>query len=72
MTPPPPIDDSWSPREAADRLYALCDELERRQVPAGQVKELRALSERFTRHIQGLSIFWERLKDYAWRQGLCS
>ena len=61
-----------TPRVAAERLYALCDELERRQVPADQVEELRALSDRFTRHIQGLPVFWERLKDYAWRQGLCS
>ncbi len=37
MTPPPPIDDGDTP---ADRLYALCDELERRQVPNDQVEEL--------------------------------
>lgn len=36
---PPPI-DSYTPREAADRLYDLCDELERRQVPNDQVEEL--------------------------------
>lgn len=28
---PPPIDGSYTPREAADRLYDLCDELERRK-----------------------------------------
>ena len=61
---PLPFDSGDTPREA--------DELERRQVPADQVEELRALSDRFTRHIQGLPVFWERLKDYAWRQGLCS
>jgi len=32
MTPPPPIDDSYVPREAANRLYALCDELESARV----------------------------------------
>ena len=41
MTPPPL--DGDTPREAADRLFDLCDELERRQVPADQVEELRAL-----------------------------
>ena len=39
MTPPPV--DGDSPREAADRLYDLCDELERRQVQKLQ-QELRA------------------------------
>ena len=39
------FDDGDTPREAADRLYDVCDELERRQVPADQVEELRALSE---------------------------
>ena len=68
---PLPLDDGDTPREAADRLYTLCDELERRQVPGDQVEELRGLSERYTRHIQGLPVFWERLQDYARRQGLC-
>lgn len=40
---PPPIDDGDTPREAADRLYALCDALERCQVPTDQAEELRAL-----------------------------
>ena len=71
MTPLPPQDPDYTPREAATRLYALCDELERRQVPGDLVEELRALSERYTRHIQGLAMFWERLQDYARRQGLC-
>ena len=34
--------DSETPREAADRLYALCDALELRLLLGGQVKELRA------------------------------
>ncbi len=36
MTPPPL--DGDTPREAADRLFDLCDELERRQVPVDQVE----------------------------------
>lgn len=68
MTPPL---DGDTPREAADRLYDLCDELDRRQVPADQVEELRALSERFLRHMAGQYAFWERLEDYARRQKSC-
>ena len=71
MTPLPPHAPDYTPREAADRLYSLCDELELRQVPGDLVEELRGLSERYTRHIQGMSVFWERLQNYARRQGLC-
>lgn len=71
MTPPPPLDHSETPRKAADRLYDLCDELERRQVPASQVEELRSLSERFRNHMAGQFVFWERLEDYARRQKSC-
>ena len=71
MTPPPPIDDGDTPREAADRLYALCEELERRQVPNDQVEELRALSDRFRDHMAGQFAFWEKLEDYARRQKSC-
>lgn len=68
---PPPFDHGDTPREAADRLYSLCDELERRQVPADQVEELRALSDRFLQHMAGQFAFWERLEDYARRQKSC-
>lgn len=68
--PTPPIDGD-SPREAADRLFDLCDELERRQLPADQVEELRALSQRFLNHMAGQYAFWERLEDYARRQKSC-
>ena len=71
MTPPLPIDSCDNPREAAKRLYALCDELERRQVPADQVEELRALSERFRSHLAGQLVFWERLEHFARRQKSC-
>ena len=71
MTPPLPFDDGDTPREAADRLLALCDELERRQVSADQVEELRALSERFLSHMAGQFAFWERLEHYARRQKSC-
>lgn len=69
MTPLPL--DGDTPREAADRLFDLCDELERRQLPADQVEELRALSQRFLNHVAGHYAFWERLEDYARRQKSC-
>ena len=69
MTPPPLEGDT--PREAADRLYDLCDELNRRQLPADQVEELRALSQRFLNHMAGQYAVWERLEDYARRQKSC-
>jgi hypothetical protein len=55
----------YTPREAARRLYLLCDELEQRQVPTEVVAEVRALSERFTRHLQELPVFCERLERLA-------
>lgn len=61
--------DTDTPREAADRLYDLCDELNRR--PADQVEELRALSQRFLQHMAGQYAFWERLEHYAQRQKSC-
>ena len=70
-TPPPLFDDGDTPREAADRLFDLCDELERRQVPGDQVEELRALSQSFLQHMAGQFAFWERLEDYARRQKSC-
>ena len=60
---PLPFDSGDTPREA--------DELERRQVPADQVEELRALSERFLSHMAGQFAFWERLEHYARRQKSC-
>ena len=68
---PPPIDGSYNPREAADRLYDLCDALERCQVPNDQVEELRTLSDRFSHHMAGQFAFWERLEDYARKQKSC-
>ena len=68
--PTPPLDGD-TPREAADRLFDLCDELERRQLPADQVEELRVLSQRFLNHMAGQYAFWERLEDYARRQKQC-
>ena len=60
-----------TPREAADRLYALCEELEHHQVPTHQVEELRDLSGRFLHHMAGQFAFWERLEKYARRQKSC-
>ena len=71
MTPLSLPSDGDTPREAADRLFDLCDELERRQVPSDQVEEPRALSQRFLNHMAGQYAFWERLEDYARRQKSC-
>lgn len=71
MTPPPPIDNDYTPREAAERLYALCEELELRQVPTALTEELRTLSDRFCDHISGQYAFWERVENYARRQKSC-
>lgn len=65
MTPNPLTPEPYTPREAARRLYVLCDELEQRQVPTEVVAEVRALSERFTRHLQELPVFCERLERLA-------
>ena len=71
MTPLSLPSDGDTPREAADRLFDLCDELERRLVPADQVEELRTLRQRFLNHMAGRYAFWERLEDYARRQKQC-
>lgn len=60
-----------NPRDAADRLYDLCDELDRRQVPGELVEELRSLSQCFLNHMAGQYAFWERLENYAGRQKSC-
>ena len=65
------LGEGHTPSEAADRLTALCNELERLQVPADQVEELRGLSERFRNHMDGQFAFWERLENYARRQKSC-
>jgi len=66
MIPPTPdLPEPYAPREAAHRLYALCDELEQRPIAAEVVAEIRALSERFTRHLQELPVFCERLEHLA-------
>lgn len=65
MTPKPITPEPYTAREAANRLYLLCDELERRQVAADVVNDIRALSERFTRHLQELPVWCERLEHLA-------
>lgn len=65
MTPTPLPPEPYTAREAANRLYQLCDELLQRQVAAEVVTEVRALSEHFTRHLQELPVFCERLEHLA-------
>lgn len=68
MTPIPSPPEETTPRQAAHRLYQLCDELERCQMPFDQVEELRALSQRFLDHLAQADVFWERLQNFAARQ----
>lgn len=68
---PPLFEDGDTPREAADRLYDLCDALECCQVPREQVEELRALSQRFNQHMARQFAYWERLENYARKQKSC-
>ena len=57
------FDDYFSPREAADRLYAVSIELERHTLDPEFVEELRLISQRFARHLNGLEIFTDRLQN---------
>lgn len=68
MTPIPIPPEESTPRQAAHRLYQLCNELERCQVPLDQVEELRDLSQRFLDHLAHADVFWERLQNFAARQ----
>ena len=63
MTYPP--DEPLSPHEATDRLYDLAGKLERHGVPAEHIGALRLISLRFTRHLNGLAAFSNRLHDLA-------
>lgn len=65
MTPTPLAPDPYTPQQAANRLFLLCEELERRQIATDTVNEIRALSERFTRHLQELPVLCERLEHLA-------
>lgn len=67
MSPPNnnPLQEPYTPLEAARRLSLLCDELEQRQVACEVVAELRLLSERFTAHLQGLPVLCQRIEQLA-------
>jgi len=58
-------DDPLTPHEAIDRLYHLAGKLERYDVPAEHIEGLRLISQRFTRHLNGLADFYDRLRDLA-------
>lgn len=59
-----------SPHEAADRLYSLSDDLEKHNVASETIEELRQISLRFSRHLNGLEVLHDRLqkvlKALAW------
>ena len=59
------FDDYLTPHEAADRLWAIAGELERHGVPAEHVEALQLISQLFTRHLNGLATFSDRLQDLA-------
>jgi hypothetical protein len=60
-----PTEDIPTPHEAAERLYTLATELERHDVPAEHIEALRLISQRFTRHLNGLATFSGHLHDLA-------
>jgi len=62
---PNPFDDPLTPHEATDRLYHLAGKLERYDVPVEHIEALRLISQRFTRHLNGLAGFYDRLRDLA-------
>ena len=59
------FDDYISPHEASDRLHFLSIELEKHDLDPDCVEELRLISQRFTRHLNGLEAFTYRLEDVA-------
>ncbi len=70
MTPPPPapLESGDTPREAAQRLYTLCEELERRQVAGDQVEGPTALSQRFLSHLEGPISYLEVIETLPLRE----
>ena len=60
-------DDFLTPYEATDRPYDLAGKLERYDVPAEHIEDLRLISQRFTRHLNGLADFYYRLQALAER-----
>ena len=59
------FEDYISPHEAAERLWSLSTELEIHNLDPDCVEELRLISQRFTRHLNGLEAFTYRLEDVA-------
>ena len=59
------FDDYIGPHEAAERLYHLSGELEKHGLAPQCAEELRLISQRFTRHLNGLEAFTYRLEDVA-------
>ena len=54
-----------TPHEAADRLYALNNQLGQHNVPLADVEAIRLISEIFARHLNSLATFSDRLHDLA-------
>jgi hypothetical protein len=58
-------DDYLTPHEAAERLWATATALGQHGVPAEHIEALQLISQRFTRHLNGLATFSDRLHDLA-------
>jgi hypothetical protein len=60
-----PTDDYLTPHEASERLWHLATALEKHGVPAKHIEALQLISQRFTRHLNGLAAFSDRLHGLA-------
>lgn len=56
-------DDYISPFEAAQRLHTISLHLEQHDLASEYAEELRLISQRFTRHLNGLEAFTYLLQD---------
>ncbi len=56
---------TYTPRQAAWRLYDICDELEQRHLAPEVLAEIRDLCQLFINHMEELPVFCERLEKLA-------
>ena len=61
----PAFDDYICPFEAAERLHTISFQLEEHNLEHDCAEELRLISQRFHRHLNGLEAFKDRLRDVA-------
>ena len=58
-----------TPKEAAQRLYSLCNELKNYNVDLEDIEALHQVSLRYDLHFSKLESFRKRLRK--WAEGLC-